>query len=118
MTIWMGLYVGLLFLSIWLVHVPAFSFRPLHIAVTVLPVLPLFGVLGISMRKYRVSDELQKKIMAEGIIFGFGLTAIITLTLGFLQMSDEVPRVSYIWVWPILAMGWLIGTVIARLRYS
>ena len=114
----MGIYMVLLFASTYAVQMPMFAWRPLRIVVTLLPVLPLFGVLGVSMRKYRESDELQRKIQAEGIIFGFGLTAIVTLTYGFLQANADAPAISYVWVWPLLAVGWVIGMLIARRRYS
>jgi hypothetical protein len=118
MAVWMAGYCVLLFGSIYLLKGHSTMWRPLYVIVALLPVLPLFGVLNLSMRKFRESDELQKKITAEGIMFGFGVTAILTLSLGFLQANDAAPQdISYVWVWPLLGFGWLIGQVLAKARY-
>jgi hypothetical protein len=82
------------------------------------PVIPLFGILNLGMRKFREADELQKKITAEGIVFGFGVTTIFTLSFGFLQVNDLAPDVSFTWVWPILGGSWIVGQLLARRRYQ
>jgi hypothetical protein len=118
MAVWMGAYIGLLFLSIAILNNHGVTSRPLHVVVALLPVIPLFGVLNLSMRKFREADELQKKIISEGIIFGFGVTAIVTLSYGFLQLNADAPSISFIWVWPLLGGGWVVGQVLARFRYQ
>jgi hypothetical protein len=118
MLVWMSLYAGLLYLSIAVLRNHAITSEPLHVIVALLPVFPLFGVLSLSMRKFREADELQKKIIGEGIMFGFGLTAIITLSYGFLQLNADAPPISFIWVWPMLGFGWVVGQILARFRYQ
>jgi hypothetical protein len=82
------------------------------------PMIAGFGILNLMMRRYREQDELQKKIMAEGIMFGFGATAILTFSYGFLQRWVGFPDLSYFYVWPVLAFSWVVGGWIARRRYS
>jgi hypothetical protein len=79
--------------------------------------IPACGILGLVMATYRVVAEFQKKIVAESIMFAFGVTAIITFSYGFLQRFVGTPDLSYFYVWPIMGMAWLVGTMIARYRY-
>ena len=52
----------------------------------------------------------------ESLAFGFAGAAALTLTYGFLQNAG-LPEVSWIWVWPVMAVCWIIGSLIARRRY-
>ncbi|HTV73508.1 MAG TPA: hypothetical protein VME66_07390 [Candidatus Acidoferrales bacterium] len=82
------------------------------------PVVPAFGILNAVMGAYRASDERERKIIAESIMFAFGATAILTFSYGFLQGSVHAPMLSYLFVWPVLAATWGVGIVIAQRRYS
>ncbi len=114
---WLALYAALLAISIWLIDGHHVSALALRLTVGVLPMIAAFGILDLVMREHRKHDELQRKITAEGIMFAFGVTAIVTFTYGFLQRSIGAPELSYFFVWPILGASWLIGTCLARLRY-
>lgn len=82
-------------------------------ALAVLPVMPLpFAVLAF-VRSMRRMDELQRRIQLEAISFGFGTTLLITLTIGFL----EIPRLSWIWVTPLMIPLWSLGLFIANRHY-
>lgn len=115
---WIFAYAALLALSIAALHNLTLPWPLLRVLIALLPVIPLFGMLNLGMRKFRAADELQKKIAAEGIMFGFGVTTIVTLAYGFLQANDLAPEVSFTWVWPILGAGWLVGNLLARRRYQ
>ena len=52
----------------------------------------------------------------ESLAFGFAAAAIATFTYGFLQNAG-LPDVSWVWVWPVMAVCWLLGQVAARWRY-
>jgi hypothetical protein len=115
---WWAAYAVLLVLSIVALHFTSPPWPVLKVAIALVPTIPLFGILNGSMNGYRQADELQKRIIAEGIMFGFGTTAILTLSYGFLQANDLAPDVSFTWVWPILGAAWLVGMLIARRRYQ
>lgn len=115
--IWIGLYAALLILSIALIDRHIVEPLALRVVVGLLPMIAGFGILGLIMREYRRSDELQQRIVAEGIMFAFGATAILTFSYGFLQRTVNAPDLSYFWVWAVLAGTWMIGSVVARLRY-
>jgi hypothetical protein len=114
---WIGLYALLLVASIGLLDRQLISWLPLRVVVALVPMIPAAGILVLIMRTYRASDELEQKIVAEGIMFGFGATAIITFSYGFLQRFVGAPDLSYFFVWAILGAGWFVGAGIARFRY-
>jgi hypothetical protein len=61
-------------------------------------------------------DELQRRIQLESLAFGFAAAAIATFTYGFLQNAG-LPEVSWVWVWPVMAVCWMVGQLVARRRY-
>lgn len=111
----MGGYVAILLLSVYLLD--NIDAQPLRIAIVILPMLPvLYGLWGF-MEMIRNLDELQKRIQLEAIAFSMGLTGIITFTLGFLE-GVGFPRVSFIWVFPMMIAFWGIGQALAQRRYD
>jgi hypothetical protein len=118
MLAWVAVYALLVLGSVAVLHFTSVPGVTLRVLIALLPVIPLFALLSLGMQSYRKRDELQKKIISEGIMFGFGAAAIVTLSYGFLQMNDLAPDVQFVWVWPILGSGWIGGLILARQRYS
>ncbi len=115
--VWIGIYAVLLYASIALLDHNIISWLPARVVVALVPMIAGCGILVHTMREYRAIDELQKKIVAEGIMFGFGATALITFSYGFLQRFVGAPDVSYFAVWAVMGATWAIGGYIARYRY-
>jgi hypothetical protein len=108
-------YVVLLFISVWLLNnLPEGEW--LRYPASVLPVFPIVYGASALLRFIRDIDELQRRIQLDGIAFGFAATAIISMTLGFLENAG-LPRVGMIWVFPMLVGFWGIGTYFANRRY-
>jgi hypothetical protein len=118
LTIWLVVYAVLLFGSLLSIDRNVVVWLPMRVVVGLAPMIAAFGILNVIMREYRASDELQQRIIAEGIMFAFGATAILTFSYGFLQRTVGAPAVSYFWVWAILGSSWLLGSFIARHRYK
>ena len=89
---------------------------PWKYAIAVLPVLPALGVPFAVVRYCQAMDELQRRIQLESLAFGFAAAAGATFTYGFLQNAG-LPDVSWVWVWPVMAMCWIVGQLVARRRY-
>jgi hypothetical protein len=115
--VWIGIYALLLFGSIELLDGRVVSWQPLRIIVALVPMIPACGILVLVMRTYRSIDELERKIIADGILFGFGVTAIVTFSYGFLQRFAGAPDISYFFVWAVMGAAWFVGSNIARFRY-
>src|SRR5579863_6504410 len=118
LSAWLAVYAVLLFVSLTLIDRNMVAALPLRIVVGLAPMIAAFGILNVVMREYRAGDELAQRITAEGIMFAFGATAILTFSYGFLQRAVGAPDISYFWVWAVLGSTWLIGNLIARQRYK
>ena len=89
---------------------------PWKYAIAVLPVLPALGIPLAVVRHCQAMDELELRIQLESLAFGFASTAIATFTYGFLQNAG-LPDVSWVWVWPVMGVCWMLGQLAARRRY-
>lgn len=61
-------------------------------------------------------DELQRRIQLEGIAFAAGGAAILIFAYGFLE-SAGLPRLSLIWVFPLIVALWGLGLALASARH-
>ena len=91
--------------------------RPWRDVVALSPMIPAAAMAWIILRELRRMDELQRRIQLEALGFSFAGTAILTFSYGFLE-SLGYPRLSMFTVWPILAVLWVVGLVLARRRYQ
>ncbi|HEX3602274.1 MAG TPA: hypothetical protein VHU84_19125 [Lacipirellulaceae bacterium] len=114
MSISLVLYAAALVLSLELLKSGLDG--PWKYAIAVLPVIPALGVPWAVLRYCQAMDELQLRIQLESFAFGFAAAAIATFTYGFLQNAG-LPDVSWVWVWPVMAVCWILGQLVARRRY-
>lgn len=85
--------------------------------IILIPVVPLIVALFVFMRMLRGIDEFQRKLQFEAFGFSLAVTAIITVTLGFLERAG-FPQIGMIWVPMMLIFSWGLGLVIARRKYG
>ena len=110
----MLVYAGVLFSAILLIkgHPDAWWRFPIAVA----PVVPVsFGITAV-MRRMRAMDELQQRIQLEALAFSFMVTAVLTMTYGFLQIVG-FPSLNWTWVFPLMVGLWGIGQWVAGRRY-
>lgn len=112
--LWIGVY-GVMVVAVSFVFdlVPHWLVIPLAL----LPMVPAVLAGFASIDDFRALDELQRKIQSEGILFSFFITAIGTFSYGFLEAYARFPKISMFFVWPVLAIGWAVGALLARRRY-
>jgi hypothetical protein len=89
---------------------------PWRVAVALAPVVPVCFALWAFMRSLGRMDELQQRIQLHAIGFGFGASAILTFSYGFLE-NVGFPHISWIWVMPLMVALWGIGGAVAAWRY-
>lgn len=92
---------------------PHAAWRPF---VAILPMLPALLVPVAVVRRLRAMDELQRRMSLEALGFAFGATAVVTFAYGFLQLVG-FPQVSWLMVWPVMAIFWLVGQFLSWRRY-
>lgn len=107
-------YIVVLFLSIWAIttHVRSSWRYP----VALLPMIPAAFALVAIVRHLGRLDELQRRIQFEALAFAFGGTALVTFGYGFVE-NVGFPHLSWFWVWPLMALLWALGLVLANRRY-
>jgi len=90
---------------------------PIRVAIALLPMIPAVGICWVVIRQLRRLDELQRKIQFEALSWAFGLTAVATFSYGFLE-TVGYPKLSYFFIWPLMAVFWIIGIFVSLRRYS
>jgi hypothetical protein len=89
----------------------------LRYLVALLPVLPIAYGMWAYRRFLRGIDELQRRIQLDGLAFAVGGTGLLTVAWGFLELAG-LPRLSTLWVFPILVWLWGLGSALAARRYQ
>jgi hypothetical protein len=84
--------------------------------VALLPTLPCIAACWAILRQFRRLDEQQLRVQLEAIGFAFTGTALLTFGYGFLEGVGWRP-LSMFAVWPLMAVLWIIGGLIAARRY-
>ena len=82
---------------------------------------PLFAAfLWTFVRGIRTADELERRIQLEALAVAFPLGLMLLTTLGLVQRAVELnfQDWSYNHVWPMFALFYLCGLVVARRRYA
>ena len=80
------------------------------------PMVPASAALIAFIRFFRGVDELEQRMHLEGLAFAFGASALATFAYGFLEGAG-FPHLNWTFVWPVMALFWIIGSVLARNRY-
>lgn len=85
-------------------------------AISLAPMLPGLLLCWAVVRQLRRLDELQLRIQFEALGFAFAASALLTFSYGFLEIAG-LPKLSLFVVWPLMAVMWLLGLLIAARRY-
>jgi hypothetical protein len=84
--------------------------------IALVPMPSTLLVAWVILRNLRLMDEMQWRVQAESIALAFAITALITFNYGFLEDAG-FPRQSAYWVWPIMALSWVLAQFIVKRRY-
>jgi hypothetical protein len=113
----MATYILFLFITVWTFH----HHHPTGFVVyllAVLPALPLIGslvVVGLYIAEE--SDEFERSILVQSMLWGFGGALAISTIWGFLEDFAQAPHIStfYVYVFFWIFMG--IAQPFIRMRY-
>lgn len=111
-------------LVILFAFVAAASFRLLHLhgavayAVAVLPALPiLWALVAVAQYLREETDEFQRSLHAEYLLWGIGGTLGVTTVWGYLEDFVQVRRLDLIYVYPIFWLFVAIAMPVVNRRY-
>ena len=113
----MALYLVLIFVSQW-------SFHHLHptglvvYVLAVLPALPLIGSLAIvGLYIAEESDEFERSILVQSMLWGFGGALSVTTIWGFLEDFANAPHLPIFYVYAFFWIFMGIAQPLIRMRY-
>ena len=89
---------------------------PWRYIAALIQMLPVMIIARASIRHVRSMDELQQKMVYESVVFAFMASAILTLAYGMLE-SYGMPRVSWIYVLPVMVLCLAVGRALSWARY-
>ncbi len=95
-------------------RVPA---SPWRYALMLVPVVPVIFAFAAFLQFFGHMDELQRKIQLYAFAFSFGASGLITFTYGLLE-SAGLPRLSMVFVFPLMIALWGIGSAVAARKYQ
>jgi hypothetical protein len=82
-----------------------------------LPLLPVAAIVPAVLRYFRDTDEFERGIMTESLAIAAGVTAVFSVTYGFLE-SAGLPRLSAWYTWLVVMGSWAIARILLRRRYQ
>lgn len=91
--------------------------RPYLIVLALVPMIPAVWAMLGWLRAVRSFDELQQRIVGEGVYWSLGFTAVLTFSYGFLEVYVSFPHISMFFVWPVVITSFGFGYRLAWRRH-
>jgi hypothetical protein len=113
---WLVMYFGIRFFLEANVELPA----TMRLALSFVPT-PIFAwFLWNFVRAIRGADELERRIQLEALAVAFPLACLLVTTLGLVQRAVTLnfQDWSYNHIWPMFALFYFVGILLARRRYQ
>jgi hypothetical protein len=91
---------------------------PLAWAIAVAPALPIVAVIAImGLYVKEETDEFQRRVLIESMLWGFGVTLTVTTVSGFLEMYVHTHGLQSFWAFPIFCLAMGVSQLFVRRRY-
>ena len=89
----------------------------LRIALALTPLIPLAVVFASAIAMIRGIDELERQIHIEALAIAAGLTALLSVTYGLLEIA-HMPRPSAWITYGVVMASWGIATPFVSRKYK
>jgi hypothetical protein len=90
----------------------------LAVACAVVFCLPAFALMaGIALYLREETDEFEKAVLAESLLWGAGITVTGIVFWIDLEQFAHVPKPDLIWVLILFVAALAVGRIVARWRY-
>lgn len=91
---------------------------PVAWALAIAPAIPILGVIAImGLYLKEETDEFQRNILVESMLWGFGLTMAVTSVWGFAEIYVKATPLQAFWVFPMFCMGMGLSQLFVKRRY-
>jgi amino acid transporter len=114
-AITMGAYCAILIASVDALN----RFYPLGLlryALILAPLVPVALLVPAVVRYFRESDELERRIVTEAFAIGAAVTAMLSVTYGFLENAG-LPHLSAWWTWTVVMGASLAARLLLNRQY-
>lgn len=115
-SVMMAAYLLFLFPSVWVIR----HWHPegaLLVALSVLPALPIVGVLVvIGLYLAELTDEFVRNRIVLSMLFGTGTVLSVGTALAFLRNSKVIGEVDLMWAFPLWCLAWGLTQCVLTLR--
>lgn len=92
---------------------------PVAWALAIAPAIPILGVIAVmGLYLKEETDEFQRNILVESMLWGFGLTMAVTSVWGFAEIYVHALPLPAFWVFPMFCMGMGLSQFFVRARYK
>lgn len=113
----MTVYVAALMASIFIMRGSELA-GPLLWLLAVLPALPLVGIIAIiGLYLVEETDEFQRTVLVQCILWGAGVTLSAATVWGFLENADLIPHMPAFMWFPVFCASMGLAQPIVRWRY-
>ena len=90
---------------------------PWKIALALTPLIPIVAIFIFAIQMIRGIDELERQILIEALAIAAGVTALLAVTYGFLEVA-HLPRPSAWFTYGIVMLAWGIATPFVTRKYK
>jgi hypothetical protein len=88
-----------------------------QIALALTPLIPVAAIFVFAVQMIRGIDELERQIHIEALAIAAGVTALLSVTYGFLEVA-HLPRPSAWFTYAIVMASWGIATPFVARKYK
>jgi hypothetical protein len=118
MAIAMGFYMAALYAALHVLRHQTVS-DPLRYALAIAPAIPILGaitVMGLYLKEE--ADEFKRAIVIEAMLWGLGVTLVVTTIWGFLENLAGAPGFDLYLVFPLFCTAMGLAAPFVRRRYT
>lgn len=113
----MAVYVVMVLGVSWAFNTRALT-GPVAWALAAAPALPLLGIIwAMGMYLREETDEFQRSVLIESILWGLGLTMAGLSVWGFLEIYVDAPKLPTFLAFPLFCCAMGIAQPLVRRRY-
>lgn len=81
-----------------------------------IPIVAVIAIMGLYLKEE--TDEFQRNILIQSMLWGFGLTMAATSVWGFAEIYVDAPPLQAFWVFPLFCLGMGLSQPFVRMRYK
>lgn len=118
MAVAMGLYMAALYVALHVLRHQEVS-APLRYALALAPAIPILGAIAVmALYLAEESDEFKRTIIVQAMLWGTGVTLVVTTVWGFLENLAGAPGFDLYLVFPLFCTAMALAAPFVRRRYT